>query len=466
MGMVKEIRIKDIIRECNAKLICGNKDDIINNFSKNTRELEEGDIYIGIKGDKFNGNLFWKEALDKGAKAVIAENIVITDEEKNKYVDKNILIVENSILALKQIAKYKRSLYDIPVIGVTGSVGKTSTKDIIASILKEKYSVLKTEGNYNNEIGVPLTILKLKDHDAMVIEMGMNHLGEIAYLSEIVKPTIAVITNIGTAHIGNLGSRENILKAKLEILEYLQENGSAIINNDNDLLNKWNKEDYKYQKYTYGIENKSDIMAENIKLNEESSTFDIIHDGKRENAHIPIGGTHFILNSLCGIAVGKKLGMDMQDILEGIKKIEITKNRMQIIKTKNNVKIINDSYNASYDSMKVSIESLARSKGKTKIAVLGDMLELGDFSKDIHEKIGEIVYKNKIDLLITVGQLSKEIARKAIELGFNQENVYIFTNNKDAIDILRKIIKAEDVVLIKASQAMKFNQIVEQILLS
>jgi len=234
---MKEILVKDIIKICNGKLICGNEEEVCENFSKDTRTIEKGDIYLGIKGEKFNGSTFYKQAFEKGASGCILQDIEISEEETNEYKDKFIIIVKDVVKALQELAIYKRSLYNIPVIAVTGSVGKTSTKDIIAGVMSTKYNVLKTEGNYNNEIGLPLTILKLKEHNAVVLEMGMSAFGEISLLTNIAKPTTAVITIIGTSHIGELGSIENILKAKLEILEGLEQNGSLIINNDNELLN-------------------------------------------------------------------------------------------------------------------------------------------------------------------------------------------------------------------------------------
>ncbi len=314
-----------------------------------------------------------------------------------------ILIVEDTIDAIQKIAKFKREQYDIPVIGITGSVGKTSTKDVISSVMSRKYETQKTSGNYNNHIGVPLTILSLKNHDALVIEMGMNHFGEISKLTKIAKPTMCVITNIGTAHIGNLGSRENILKAKLEILEGMEKNGVVIINNDNDLLHKWyieNKD--KMNIMTYGIENQSDIMAKNIIANEFGSEFEVTIDSKIYKAKINAPGNHFVMNALCAICVGLKNDIPIFKIMEGLENFELTKNRMEIFETKDKIKVINDSYNASYDSMKAGLEYLSKINAKRKIAVLGDMLELGDFSKELHEKVGEEVYKNKIDILITV----------------------------------------------------------------
>ena len=264
---MKDFLVKDILEICKGNLICGSEDEICKDFCKDTRKIQKGDVYVAIRGEKYDGNMFIDDAIQNGAKVCIVDKLCKTQEEINKYVEKTIILVEDSIKALQELAKYKRKLYNIPVVAVTGSVGKTSTKDAIASVMKQKYKVLKTEGNLNNHIGLPLTILKLRDHDAMVVEMGMNSFGEISILTNIAKPTMCVITNITTAHIGILGSRENILKAKLEILEGMNKKGTIIINNDNDLLHKWKKTESKdYKVYTYGIEKESDLMAKNINI--------------------------------------------------------------------------------------------------------------------------------------------------------------------------------------------------------
>ena len=458
------ITVNDIIKICNAELIFGNKDEICENFSKDTREIQEGDVYIGIKGENFDGNDFYEKALENGAKVCILENIDISENIKTKYTDKTIMKVPNTIKALQEIASYKRSLYNIPVVAVTGSVGKTSTKDILASVVAKKYKVLKTQGNLNNQIGLPLTILKLKDHTAMVVEMGMSNLGEISTLTKIAKPTVSVITNVGTAHIGELGSRENILKAKLEILEGMQKNGSLVINNDNDMLNAWNKTNDKYNVITFGIENKSDIMGEDINLQEYSSEFIANDNNKKLKVEVPVGGKHFVYNGLCAIAVGKLLNIENKEILNGIKEFELTKNRMDVKKNKNDVTIINDCYNANYDSMKAAIEYLAKLNTKRKIAMLGDMLELGEYSVSLHQKIGEEIVKNKIDILITVGTEAKNIVKKALELGYNQEKIYSLETIEEAIKILKQILNPQDAVLIKASNGMNFSKIVEAIM--
>ena len=210
---MKEIKVKDILEICNATLIFGDLEQPCENFTKDTRQIEQGDVYIGLKGNNFNGSMLYEEALKQGAKVCIIENNnKINPYIEEKYKGTSIIVVKNTLEALQKIAIYKRSLYKIPVVAITGSVGKTSTKDMIASVLEQKYKVLKTQGNYNNHIGLPLTILKLKNHEILVVEMGMSELGEIKVLTNIAKPTISVITNIGTSHIGNLGSRENILK--------------------------------------------------------------------------------------------------------------------------------------------------------------------------------------------------------------------------------------------------------------
>ena len=367
-------------------------------------------------------------------------------------------------MALQEISRYKRNLYNIPVIAITGSVGKTSTKDLVASVLSKKYKVLKTQGNYNNEIGLPLTILSLKDEEAMVLEMGMNQLGEISTLTNIAKPDVAIITNIGTAHIGNLGSRENILKAKLEILEGLNKEGIFVINNDNDLLSKWNNEENNSIKtITYGMENKSDFFAYNIVLKEDGSTYKIEVDNKEYEVKIKVGGKHFVSNGLCAIAVGKIFEIKMEDILDGIYNFELTKKRMEIKKSKKGATVINDSYNANYDSMKAAIEYLGKVNKKRKIAILGDMLELGEYAEKLHKKVGHDIYINNIDVLICVGELSKYIAQEAIKNGMKEKNVYIFKGKKETIEFLKEIETSEDAILIKASNSLNFSQITDSI---
>ena len=460
---MKDLTIKNILEVTKGELLVGNEEYICKNYSKDTRIIKKEDCYIGIKGENFDGNMFWEKALENGASTVIVQNVEIEAGKLKKWSNKNIIKVENTLEALYEIARYKRNLYDIPIIAITGSVGKTSTKDIVANVVSKKYKTLKTEGNNNNNIGLPFTILKMKDEEAVVLEMGMNHFGEISLLASIANPNICIITNIGTSHIGNLGSRENILKAKLEILEGSKKR-AVIINNDNDLLHKWYEENKeKYNIKTYSIKEKSDVMAKNIDLKEQSSNFTCKINGKEEKITVPVGGEHFILNSLCAITVGEVLGIENKKIIEGIEKFELTKKRMDIYDLKEGIKIINDAYNASLESMKASLKVLSKFNENRKIAVLGDMFELGDYAEEIHKKVGEEVAKNNVDILITSGKNSKYIAETA-EKELKKENIYYLENKEEIEKLLKKIVKPGDVILFKASNGMKFYEIAERMI--
>ena len=454
------ICVNKIVELCSGKLLCGDENVILKKLVIDTRMLEYGDTFVGIKGENYNGNDFLYDAVEKGANCVILdENKDITD------ICIPIILVSDSSKALGIIASYIRNNSDSIFIGVTGSVGKTSTRDMIYSVLNESHPTLKTENNYNNNIGLPLTISKLCDERFAVIEMGMNHLGEISYLSNIVKPNIGVITNVGTAHIGILGSRENILKAKLEILDGMDDSSTLIINNDNDLLHDYYlNNDNKKNIITIGIDNDSDYKAININENDNNSEFDVVF--KNQTIHIlcPIPGRAYIYNSLCAIAVGSILSIDNNKIIDGIKNIHLTKNRLEFINLKNDIKIINGIYNASVDSMKASIEVLKNQTCNRKIAVLGDMLELGCYSKELHQGIGRFVYENNIDVLITVGRDSSYISSEAIKCGMNKNNVYTLSNNNDAISILNNIMLPGDAILLKASNGLNFKEILNEII--
>ena len=451
----KSIPVDKIVEVCGNTAISIGTASTVKTFCSDTRKIKKDDLFISFKSEVSDKQIqYIEEALKKGAMGVITD-CDIPEKIIKKYSEKLLIKVQDVIKTIQKIAEYKRSLYNIPVVAITGSVGKTSTKEMVASVLEQKFNVSKTQGNYNNHIGVPLTILNWDENtEAAVVEMGMNHFGELKILTNIAKPTIAVITNIGTAHIGLLGSRENILKAKLEILEGLSENDTVVINNDNDLL--YNCDLKKYKKITYGKKNKSEFFAYNINQKELNSEFQIKLENKEYTVFVPIAGEHFIYNSLCSIAIGKILNIENEKILAGIKKFEITGNRNKINEI-NNLKIINDYYNASYDSMKASLEVLSHIEARRKIAILGDMLELGNYSEKLHRKVGEEVAKNKIDVLLTVGPLSKDIAKEAKSLGTKE--VYEFDTNEECIRKITNIVKKKDAILLKASNRMNFAEI-------
>jgi len=429
--------INDILDLIKGNLLCG-EDTILENFTTNSKEVKDGDIFVGIKGETIDGSEFYIDALEQGAKGVIINKGFVSKTYDNKFI----IEVDDTIDALQKIATYKRGKLNIPVVAITGSVGKTSTKDMISSVIETKYKVCKTKGNFNNHIGLPLTILSLKDEEVLVVEMGMNHLGEISVLSKIARPTIGVITNVGTAHIGNLGSRENILKAKFEILDGM-DNGKLVINNDNDMLHSANK-----GYVTIGINNDSDYMAKDIEYGEVTK-----FKYNDEEIIVKVGGEAFVYNSLMAIAVGTMLNIDIDDIKRGIENFKLTNNRLETI-NHNGYTIINDCYNANYDSMKEGIKNLSNSNGR-KIAVLGDMLELGDYSEELHRKVGIEVKNNNIDILVTVGNEAKYIDEE-----FDGEK-YHFANNIEAINYLKSIINKGDTILVKASNGMHFIEIVK-----
>ena len=460
---MRDLTIKDIVTCIGGKLITGKEDLVCKTFSKDTRTIKNGDIYIGIKGENFDGNVFWKKALDNGAMGVIVQNIEFDEQDIETYQDKVIIEVEDTLQALYKLASYKRDIYDVPVIAITGSVGKTSTKDLVSNVVAQKYKICKTIGNNNNNIGMPFTILNApNDVEAFVLEMGMNHFGEIHLLSKIAKPNICIITNIGTSHIGNLGSRENILKAKLEILDGAK-NPYMVINNDNDLLHKWYEENKdKIKIKTYGINEKSDIQAKDIQLYEDGSEYMINLNNRNETIKVPVGGEHFVLNSLCAIAVGELLNIENEDIKRGIETFSLTKNRMEIIELKNGIKLINDAYNSSVESVKASLSYMSQMKANRRIAVLGDILETGEFAEKLHKEIGKTVCENKVDMLICSGENAKYIVESAKENGFNENNIYYFENKEDIVELLKQMIQAEDVILFKASNGMRFFDIAEK----
>ena len=440
------IYVRDIINICNGELYCGKKNLACKYFSKDTRVINEGDVYVGIKGESFNGNDFYKDAIDKGASVCILDNDTkIIDKYKDSGA--TIVLVDDTIGCLQKLAKYKRSLYDIPVVAITGSVGKTSVKDIIYSVVSSKYKTLCTKGNLNNHIGVPLTILELDKHEALILEMGMNHAGELHTLSNIANPTVSVITNIGTAHIGNLGSRENILKAKLEILDGVNHD-ALVINNDDDMLRT-----VKYDNIiTVGIDNDSDYMAYDIEDKVFSSSF-YIND---EYVKLPVGSRAFVYNALLAYAVGRKLGITPDEIKDALKNFKLTPHRLELIDT-GKIKIIDDTYNASMDSVKNALGLLSKVDNR-KVFIFGDILELDEYGEDIHREIGNAVIDNKIDVLITVGDLSRYTYEVVSETDLK---CYHFDNNKELLENIERILDDGDMVLVKGSHGMKLVDVVD-----
>ena len=458
---MKKLTVHDVLSVCDAKLFFGNEDCILKNFSKDTRTIQNGDVYLGIQGENFDGNVFYLKALEKGASCCILDHFDESSFDQEIYSDRTIVLVEDTLLAIQQLATYKRNLVDIPVIAVTGSVGKTSTKDMIASVLSQKYHVLKSEGNLNGQLGLPLNILKLEDEEVMVLEMGMNDFGQISILTNIAKPTIGVITNIGTAHIGILGSRENILKSKLEILEGMQKGSQLVINYDNDLLSQMDLPDYHIIKCA--IHTPADFEASDIEILENESQF-MVHDQvSKYPSLIHAMGEAFIENSLLSIAVGNILHLTTKEIQTGLETFKMSGNRMEMITLKDGITLINDSYNSNYEAIISALDTLVRVPGKRKIAVLGDVLEMEDYAKEIHDKIGHIDSLTKMDAIFLNGESALFIKEGAIANGISSDRIYYFEQREDLLKSLLAYLKPKDKVLIKASNGMRFFEIVDKI---
>lgn len=457
---MEHMTFDEIVSAVQGEVILQGSYKKFNQISTDTRKIGEDDIFIALKGENFNGNEYIKIASDRGAAICIVDEIKYREDEIKK--ETTIIKVEDTKKALLDLAGAYRNKLNLKVIGITGSNGKTSTKDLLAAALSSNYKVFKTQGNFNNEIGLPSMIFKLDNsYDIAVLEMGMNNLNEIHRMVEAAKPDIALITNVGVSHIGNLGSRENILKAKLEITDFFDKDNILIVNGDNDLLSKVKSD--KFSIYTAGIEKENNFKACDVELKENFVEFSVEESGKKskETFHVEIPGKHTVSNSLLAVACGRILGMEYKDIKEGLKNLQATAMRMDLIKGKK-FNILNDCYNANPDSMKAAIDVLKNVESNRRIAVLGTMGELGEQSYKSHKEIGKYSAENGIDLLLTFGEYNK-----AFEEGFKSSTKAEYKAFEDYSEgvkyLVNEYLKEGDTVLVKASRSMKFEKIVEEL---
>ncbi len=456
---MRDTSVGEMAAAVEGTIIYGHPDTEVSRISLDSRTLEPGDLFIPLRGETFDGHDFIEQAVERGAKAVMVDR-----DGKYCYQGVAVIRVRDTLEAFHNLARWYRNKFETDFVAVTGSTGKTTTKNIIASVLGKKYSVLKTPGNYNNEIGLPFTIMELNEsYGVAVTEMGMSSFGEIRNLMTIVRPRISVVTNIGMSHIEMLGSREGILRAKMEIFEGMASNPAAVINADDPLLLEASKE-LSIPVVYYGT-GSGHYIARNISVRgDKGVSYTLIAQGSQYEVELPLPGRHNVYNSLAAIAVGRLFDIGFEEIIQALKELEGEKMRLDIITTNAGVKIINDAYNASPDSMKSALEVLSHIPGGRKIAVLSDMLEMGMFAEEGHRIVGQYAAQVKPDILVTVGQDSRFIALEARKRGMEKHSVYYFQAKQDAAELLDRIIKKDDVILLKGSRGMKMEELVNRIL--
>ncbi len=449
---MKNFLLSEICKAVGGDIAKPFEDKHITNINTDTRTLQRGDLFLAISGENFEGEDFIDIAAEKSAAAVITST-------ENAGISIPVIKVDDTQKALIDLAAYYRERFNFPVIAVTGSVGKTSTKDMLTCILSQKFNTFSSSKNYNNHIGLPKSILGLsEEHQAAVFEMGMNHVGEIDLLTRTAKPTIAIITNIGKAHIGYLGTQENIFKAKMEIVNGLAKDGFLILNGDDAYLRKAADLGLSQEILFVGTKDKGRcyLFAENIAAGDSDISFDIIFNNEKTEIKIPVMGVHNVGNALLGIACALKLGMKAEEIAKALRNFVSSEMRNEI-EYVGGVKIIKDYYNANPEAVEAAIKTLTQSDSK-RIAILGEMGELGDHAAEEHKKIGQICRESKIDFTFFVGESSEAFAE-----GLGEQGIVVKTKPKLFAALKKYLdegnIKEGDTLLIKGSRSMKMEEV-------
>ncbi|MBO8159318.1 UDP-N-acetylmuramoyl-tripeptide--D-alanyl-D-alanine ligase [Thermosyntropha sp.] len=457
-----KLSIDFICQSVSGKILHGENAGFITDVNIDSRRITPQSLFIALQGERFDGHDFILEAFEKGACAAIVHKDINTEKIDK---DKVLIRVEDTLKALQMLAKSYREQFEIPVVAVTGSVGKTTTKEIIASCLSSQFNTLKTEGNYNNDIGVPLTIFRLEGyHQAAVIEMAMRAKGEIDRLADIVRPFCAVITNVEPVHLETLGSLENIAHAKCEVLPYVSSGGFALLNGDNEILLDAAKS-YSCRKYTFGYNKDCDFRIVKVDVEKKGIKIKTSLLGKDYSFHFPSFTSKLAYNAVAAIALSYLLGIDVDKAINDMANYAFGENRLNVLTFDEGGTVINDTYNANPLSMEAALETGRRFKKSGRfVAVLGDMYELGDYEVPGHLKVGLKAFENKVDILVAVGEKAEYIAKGALEAGMNPENVYYFKDKELAQEFLRHNFNRQDTVLFKASRGMKLETMIEDYL--
>ncbi len=448
------VSISEILKATDGILISGNGEGVVESATTDSRKAQRGSLFIAICGENVDGHSYVDKAFSQGAVCSIVEKGIEAKSENN------VIKVQNSVKAMGALARFIMDKISVPTVAITGSVGKTTTRDMTYAVMSEKFNTLKNENNFNNEIGVPLTVFNADEStEAAVIEMGMDNFGEIDRLSKIAVPDVCIVTNIGMSHIERLGSQENIYRAKSEMFNNLKPDGVIILNGDDKILMS-HKAELSRKVITVGRENKdADIVATDVVSEQNGVSFSVTGMGQKFSVKLSIPGEHNVLNALLAIAAGLCHNIPCEKIAEGLCDFSMTKMRMDIIKC-NGITIINDCYNAAPDSVRAALSVLSK-YNERKVAVLGDIAALGDFSYAAHKNLGESVVKNNIDLLFTIGENARLIAEGAFENGMDSENIVSADSIEEIQPELLKRIRENDTVLVKASRVMGLERVTE-----
>ncbi len=440
-----------------ASRVIAGENKFFNSVAVDSRKTKEGDLFFALVGANSDGHHFINKAVESGARGV-----VVSEETENISPGVTVFFVKDTLAAFQRLAAYNRSLSGVMLIAVTGSSGKTSTKDLIYSVLSGKFRTLKTQDNFNNELGLPLTLLHIKEeHQVAVVEMGMRANNEIDFLANIALPNGAVITNIGQAHIERLGSVDNIAKAKGELLEHIPEQGFAFLYGDSPFIEREAKR-CKGKVLLYGEKPEYDLYLREISSEKSGSRFFVDFEDSTEEFYLPLPGKHNVINSLAAIGVGHELGMSYQEIRDSLSRAKLSGMRMEIMELAG-IKIINDAYNANPDSVRAAIHALFDIEGIRRIAVLGDMLELGNIAVKAHKQLGAEINSSGVDILVAVGELGRYIGMGAQGAGFASENIYYFKTASEAGKGIKKIFIEGDVILVKGSRGMRMEEFIRVI---
>jgi UDP-N-acetylmuramoyl-tripeptide--D-alanyl-D-alanine ligase len=460
--------IERLVQATGGELLTGDIATVVTDLVVDSRSVTPGCVFVAVVGENSDGHDFATAAIESGARAVIVTRPsmeLAPALDAAKAADAAVIRVDDAIASVQDIAAWHRSRLRCAVVGITGSTGKTTTKDFLANAFPADTVVVSTQGNRNNELGVPLTVLSAGgDCDVLIVEMGMRGPGQIARLTQIAKPTVGLVTNVGTSHIELLGTQDSIASAKGELVRAVPEDGAVFLNGD-DAYTDSLALSATAPVTRYGMGHKNEVRAESVELDADSvATFTLLAPSGEASMKLPVPGRHNVYNALAAAAVALHLGVPAATVAEGISHAKLTAMRMEIVETARGVTVVNDAYNANPTSMRAAIDTLARmSVSGKKIAVLGDMLELGSLSELAHFGVGEEVAKLDIDVLVTVGESAVRIADGARAEGMPAERIRPCGTVAEAIEVLDDVIEIGDVVLVKASRAMGFEAVVEGI---